>query len=117
MAGVSSQGTSFTFNDTTLTITSVQVSFGSERQRVSAPHMGLGPDEFETTFVTHRTLDELPTIEIEYIGQVPVAINASGQLSVAGKLAFSGSATCVSSTIGAAVGQLVSGSAAFRVQV
>jgi hypothetical protein len=117
MAGTSSQGTTFTFNNATLAVTSVQVSFASGRQRVSAPHMGLGPNDYEPTYVTHRTLDELPTVEIEYIGQTAVAINSSGQLSVTGKLSFSGTATCISSSIGAAVGQLVSGSASFRVQV
>jgi hypothetical protein len=117
MAGVSSQGTTFSFAGSVFTITSVQVQSGSERQRVSAPHMGLAANAFEPTFVTHRTIDELPTVSIEYIGSARPEINTSGSLSVTGRLTFSGTATCTSSQVGAAVGELVRGSASFRVQV
>lgn len=118
MAGVSSQGTTFTFIATVYTVTSVQVNYGSERQRIAGPHMGLGPDAFEPTYVLHRTIDERPTVDIEFIGQAAPTLNASGALSIAGKVAFSSTAaTCISSQIGAAVGELVRGSASFRVEV
>lgn len=117
MAGTSSQGTYFTFGGSTYTVTSVQVSSGSERQRISAPHMGLGPDEFEPTFITHRTIDELPTVEIEFIGSDVPEVNISGDLEVTGKITFSGGATCISSQVGASLGELVRGSASFRVKV
>lgn len=118
MAGVSSQGTTFTFSASTFVVTSIQVNYGSERQRVAGAHMGLGPDAFEPTYVLHRTADEQPTVDIEFIGASGPALNASGALSVAGALTFSSTAaTCISSQVGAAVGELVRGSASFRVGV
>jgi hypothetical protein len=117
MAGVSSQGTTFTFNGTDYTVTSVQVDYGAERQVVSGAHMGLGPDDFEPVFTTGRTRDERPTVQIDFIGGAIPGINASGWLSVSGKLSFNGGATCISSQVTAAIGELVRGSASFRVEV
>jgi hypothetical protein len=117
MAGVSSQGTTFTFDGTDYTVTSVQVDYGAERQVVSGAHMGLGPDDFEPVFTTGRTRDERPTVQIDFIGSSAPVLNASGMLTVAGKLSFSGESTCISSQVTAAIGDLVRGSASFRVEV
>lgn len=115
MAGVSSQGTTFSFAGTTFTVTSVQVDYGQERRFVGAGHMGLAPNEFEPIYRIHRTEDERPTVDIEFIGQTAPTPNTSGAFSIAGKLTFSGNATCVSARIGVAVGEIVRGSASFRV--
>jgi hypothetical protein len=118
MAGVSSQGTAFTFNSVTFAVTSVRYVGGSERATVSAPHMGLSRDDFEPTYITHRTSDERPNVEVEFITGTPPAIGAIGAISIAGAFSFTGAvATCVSVQVTASVGDLVRGSASFRVQV
>ena len=115
MAGVSSQGTSFTFASATYTVTSVRVNYSQERRFVGGGHMGLGPTAFEPVYLLHRTEDERPTVDIEFIGSTHPAVNATGTLTISGKLSFSGNATCVSAEVGAAVDEIVRGSASFRV--
>jgi hypothetical protein len=118
MAGVSSQGTTFTFGGGTYSITSVTVNYGQERTRISGAHMGMAADGIEPVYYGHRTVDSLPTVDVEYITASAIPqINATGAISVSGKVAFSGTATCVSSQVTASVGDLVRGSASFRVQV
>jgi hypothetical protein len=117
MAGLSSQGTTFTFNGSTFASTSVRYVGGAERSTVSAPHMGMGRDDFEPTYITHRTADERPNVEVEFISGTPPAVGAVGAISVAGAFSFAGAvATCVSVQVTASVGDLVRGSASFRVQ-
>ena len=118
MAGRSSQGTTFTFAAVTFAATSVRYVGGSERATVSAPHMGMGRDDFEPTYITHRTSDERPNVEVEFISGTPPAIGATGAISIAGAFSFTGAvATCVSVQVTASAGDLVRGSASFRVQV
>lgn len=115
MAGVSSQGTTFSFNGVTYTVTSIQVDFGQERRFVGGGHMGLSPTAFEPVYLLHRTEDERPTVDIEFIGGGVPQVNASGSISVAGKFSFAGNATCISSQVTVSVGDLVRGTASFRV--
>jgi hypothetical protein len=116
MAGVSSQGTSFTFGVSAYTITSVTVNGGAERQRVSAPHMGLGPNDTEPFYYLHKSVDSLPTVDVEFIGQTIPSVGDVGALSVSGRVAFSSTAaTCVSSQVTASLGDIVRGSASFRI--
>lgn len=118
MAGTSSQGTSFTFGLSTYTITSVSVDLGQERERVSGAHMGLGPNDIEPVYYLHRTVDSLPTVQIEFIGASAPAVNATGTLMVAGTISFSSTAaTCIAAQVSASLGELVRGSASFRVGV
>jgi len=117
MAGVSSQGTSFTFGLSTYTVTGVTVNGGAERQRVSAPHMGLGPNDTEPFYYLHKSVESLPTVDVQFIGQSIPSVGASAALSVSGRIAISGTATCISSQVTAALGDAVRGTASFRVQV
>jgi hypothetical protein len=79
--------------------------------------MGLGRDDFEPTYITHRTSDERPNIEVEFISGTPPVIGATGAISIAGAISYTFStATCVSVQVTASVGDLVRGSASFRVQ-
>lgn len=118
MAGTSSQGTSFTFGISAYTITSVSVDLGQERERVSGAHMGMGPNDIETVYYLHRSVDSLPTVQVEFIGASAPAVNATGALTVSGKVAFgSTAATCIASQVTASLGELVRGSASFRVGV
>jgi hypothetical protein len=117
--GQSSQGTSFAFNSAFYTVTSISVSDGNERRLVGEAHMGLGQDDFEPVHRLHRTVDELPTVEIEYLapsGFLPLRVNDTGQLRIIGTLSFGPrNATCTSSEVTASVGELLQGTAAFRV--
>lgn len=115
MAGVPSHGTTFSFNGATFAVTSVQVNYGQERRFVGGGHMGLAVNDFEPVYRTHRTEDERATVDIEYLAGTIPTVNATGTLSISGRISFSGQATCVSSQVVAAVGELVRGSASFRV--
>lgn len=117
MAGTSSQGTSFTFGVSAYTITSVSVDLGQERERVSGAHMGLGPNDIEPVYLLHRSVDSLPTVQVEFIGASAPSVGASAMLAVSGQLAFAGGATCIASQVSASLGELVRGSASFRVRV
>jgi hypothetical protein len=116
MAGVSSQGTYFAFAGSNYTVTSVTVNGGAERQRVSAPHMGLGPNDTEPVYYLHKSVDSLQTVDVDYIGQTIPSVGAVGALSVSGRVAFSSTAaTCVSSQVTTSLGDIVRGSASFRI--
>lgn len=111
----SSQGTTLSFRAVVYTVTSVSVGYGQERERVRIPHMGLGKDDVEDVVYTHKTQENYPTVEIEYLGSGPPAIQATGTVSIGGPFSFSGTATCVSSTVRLSVGDVVRGTASFRV--
>lgn len=117
MAGTSSQGTSFTFGASAYTITSVSVDLGQERDRVSGAHMGLGPNDIEPVYQLHRSVDSLPTVQVEFIGASAPSVGATATLTVSGKIAFTGPSTCIASQVSASLGELVRGSASFRVRV
>lgn len=115
MAGISAHGTTFSFSGQTFHVTSVAVDYGQERQRVSSAHMGLGANDREPFVRMHRTEDNLPIVSIEYItGSIP-AVGDTGTLSLTGRLSYSGGATVVTSVVAGRVGDLVRGSASFRV--
>jgi hexokinase len=106
----SAQGLTFTFGGTTLKVTSVQVN--DTQDLIDASHLGIPPNarrEFVGGFATDRE------VTIDYISNTILAAGASGSLSIAGPLTFSGTATCASASIGGSVGALVSGNATFRV--
>jgi hypothetical protein len=112
MAGVSAQGLTFTFPNTStpITVTSVQVS--DSQDLIDGSHLGIGPNqrrEFVGGFATERE------VTIDYISTTVLAAGTSGALSISGPMSFSGNATLSSASIGASVGALISGSATFRV--
>lgn len=119
MAGRSSHGSTFSFAGVAFTVTSINVNYGSERAVVAAPHMGLGPNDFETVYTLHRTRDERPVVDVEYLSLTVPAVNAFGSVTIAisGGPSISGTATCISSQVVASVGDLVRGTASFRVEV
>jgi hypothetical protein len=110
MAGISSQGLTFVFGGTTLTITSVQVN--DTQDLIDGSHLGIGPNarrEYVGGFATERE------VQIDYISNTILTAGVSGAMSINGPISFSGNSTIASSSIGASVGALVSGSATFRV--
>lgn len=111
----SSQGTTLSFGAVAYTVTSVAVGYGQERERIRTPHMGMGPNDVEDVVYSHKTQENYPTIEIEYLGSSPPVVQTSATISIGGPFAFSGPATCISSTVRLAVGDVVRGTAGFRV--
>jgi len=111
----SSQGTTLSFGAVAYTVTSVSVGYGQERGRAGIPHMGMGANDVEDIVYTHKTQENYPTVEVEYLGNSPPVVQASGTLAIGGPYSFSGPATCVSSAIRLAVGDVVRGTAGFRV--
>lgn len=112
----SSQGTTFSFIASTFTVTSIAVNYGQERERVRIPHMGMAAGDVEDVVYLHKTQENYPTVEIEYLGTAPPSLQAYGTLAIGGSaFSYSGPATCVSSNVRLSVGDVVRGSASFRV--
>jgi hypothetical protein len=118
-----SQGTSFTFSSTAYTVTRVTVNRqweGSNRAKISTAHLGSSIDQEEPYVFgfTPRSDEGGSTVEVEFLGGGVPAVGAVAALTVAGAAAFSTTAaTCVSSSVTATVGDLVRGSASFRIKV
>lgn len=112
----SSQGTTFSFIASAFTVTSIAVNYGQERERVRLPHMGMGPNDVEDVVYLHKTQDNFATVEIEYLGTSAPSLQAYGTLAIGSSaFSFSGSATCVSSDVRLSVGDVIRGTASFRV--
>jgi len=77
--------------------------------------MGLTVNDFEPLHLTHRTEDERPTVTIEYIGGSVPRPGSTGTVSISGRVGYYGAATCVSSEVNATTGDLLRGTASFRV--
>jgi hypothetical protein len=140
---ISSQGTTFTFAGTPYTVTSISVSFGegsgsgsgsgNQRQRVSAAYLDSDPNQAEPYFEIWQPdpagggrltsgggtagTSVSSTVEIEFLGISAPAYDSVGTLVIAGPVSMTFSnATCKSSTIRLAVGDVVRGSASFNVK-
>lgn len=110
MAGISAQGLTFTFGGSALTVTSVQVQ--DSQDLIDGSHLGIPPNgrrEYVGGFATQRD------VNCDYISTTVLSAGTSGALSISGPMSFSGNATLVSSSIGGSVGDLIKGSATFRV--
>jgi hypothetical protein len=110
MAGISSQGLTFSFGGSALTVTSVQVN--DSQDLIDGSHLGIAPNgrrEYVGGFATQRE------VSIDIISQTVLSAGSSGAISITGPLSFTGNATIVSSSVGGSVGDLIKGSVTFRV--
>lgn len=112
-----SQGTSFSFNGTVYTVTRVSVSLQSSktaRNKISAAHLGSSIDEPEPYVYGFkpRDIDSPCQVEIEFLGSSAPSMGASGAISTTG---YGGNGTCISSVVTASVGELLKGTAVFKV--
>lgn len=108
MAGVAAMGVTFTYNSQTLTITSFNVN--DQIDNADGSHLGIatgGRREYVPTFVQRE-------ISCDYISTTVITAQ-TGAISIAGPVSFSGNGTLVSTTVGGTVGDLIKGSATFRV--
>lgn len=115
-----SQGTGVSFGGTAYTVTRVSVNLQSQisqRPKISTAHLGTSIDS-EEPFVLGfkvRAIDSPSQVEIEFLGASAPSVGASGSLSVSGGASYSGNATCVSSVVTATTGELIKGTAVFRI--
>jgi hypothetical protein len=109
MAGVAAMGITLTYASQPLTITSFNVN--DTIDNADGSHLGIavgGRREFVPTFVQRE-------ISCDYIATNVISAQ-TGQISIGGNsVSFSGNATLTSSTVGGTVGDLVKGSATWRV--
>lgn len=135
MAGTSSQGTTFSFSGASYIATRITVTEGdgggaaggsSQRQRVSIATLGSNPNGYEPFLHIWQpdpagegggAEGKTKTVDVDFIGQEQPAAGATGTVSIGGKFVFLGQATCTGSSLTAAVGDIVRGSASFRVKV
>lgn len=110
MAGISSQGLTFSFGGTTMTVTSVQVN--DSQALVDGSHLGIAPTgrrEFVGGFGTDRE------VTIDLITTTVLVAGTTGTLNITGPISFSGTATVASTNVSAALGEVCRGSATFKV--
>jgi len=106
---VSSQGLTFTFGGTTLSVTNVSVN--ETQDLIDATDLGVAQNS-RRIYVGGFASDA--EVTIEYFGDL-LTSGTSGALVIAGPIAYTGTATISSSSVSASVGDLVRGSATFRV--
>lgn len=110
MAGVAAMGMTMTYNSQSVTITSFSVN--DQIDNADGSHLGQPVGDrrqYVPTFVQRE-------ISCDYIATTPITVQ-SAAISITGpnSLSFTGSATLTSSTIGGTVGDLIKGSATWRV--
>jgi hypothetical protein len=95
----------------------VTIEYSGERQKISGASLSTSLDAYEPTFDSYRTENEHPTVTFEYIGSGLPTVGATGAVSATiGGVTVSGQGTCTASNVRAAVGELIRGSATFRVK-
>ena len=115
-------GTSFTFNGTGYTVTNITYSVSDvsgTTEELDISHLGL------TTGATVLTMkkplvgspggDTGKEVTMDYHGSVPVAGGSTGTLTITGGIAYTGMATCSSSSVTATVNEIIKGTATFKV--
>ena len=115
-------GTSFTFNGTGYTVTNITYSVSDvsgTTEELDISHLGL------TTGATVLTMkkplvgspggDTGKEVTMDYHGSVPVAGGSTGTLTITGGIAYTGMATCSSSSVTATVNEVIKGTATFKV--
>jgi hypothetical protein len=109
MAGVAAMGITVAFSGATLTATSFSVN--DQIDNADGSHLGIaigGRREYVPTFVQRE-------ISVDYIALAQITAQ-TGAISISGAgVSFSGSATLTSSSIGGQAGDLIKGSATWRV--
>jgi hypothetical protein len=109
MAGVAAMGISVTYNSVTLTATSFNVQ--DTIDNADGSHLGVAPGgrrEYVPTFVQRE-------VSCDYIALTQITAQ-SGAISIVGQgVSFSGNATLTQASIGGSVGDLIKGSATWRV--
>jgi hypothetical protein len=115
-------GTTFSFAGTNYTVTSITYTVGATggggTDAIDISH--LGQTTGQSVLSRSRplvgsagTTDTGKSVSIEYIGNVVIAQNATGTLTITGGVSVSATATCNSSSVTLTVNDVVRGSADF----
>ena len=107
---ISAQGLTFVFNGTTISVTSVSVSDSTDL--IDATDLGVAPGD-NRIYVNGFAVDR--EVQVDYFNNDVLTAGESGQLTISGPISFSGTATINTSSLSASVGDLVRGTATFRV--
>lgn len=107
---ISAQGLTFVFAGTTLSVTSVSVNDNTEL--LDATDLGVAQGG-NRIYVNGFAVDR--EVTIDYFNNNILTAGESGALQISGPISFSGTATINTSSLTASVGDLVRGSATFRV--
>lgn len=110
MAGVAAMGVTVNYAGTTLTATSFNVQ--DQIDNADGSHLGIAPGgrrEYVPTFVQRE-------ITCDYISTTNITTQ-TGAISITGPsgLSYTGNATLTQSTVGGQIGDLIKGSATWRV--
>jgi hypothetical protein len=108
MAGVAAMGVTMTYDGSALTLTSFSVN--DQIDNADGSHLGQAVGsrrEYVPTFVQRE-------ISVDYIGTAIVSAR-TGPISISGPVSFSGNGTLTASTVSGSVGDLIKGSATWRV--
>ena len=108
MAGVAAMGLTFTYGGQSVTITSFNVN--DQIDNADGSHLGIAPGgrrEYVPTFVQRE-------VSCDYIASAQITAQ-TGAIAINGPVSFSGNGTLTSSTLSGAVGDLIKGSATWRV--
>ena len=117
-----SSGTALSFGGTNFTVTSITYTLGSTggggTDAIDISHLGQTTgasvlSQPRPLIGSAGTTDTGKTVSIEYIGNVPIAQNATGTLTITGGVSVSASATCNSSSVTLTVNDVVRGTADF----
>jgi hypothetical protein len=98
----------FTYGGNSVTITSFNVN--DQIDNADASHLGIAPGgrrEYVPTFVQRE-------VSCDYMATTQITAQ-TGAIAISGPVSFTGNATLTSSTIGGAVGDLIKGTASWRV--
>lgn len=114
-------GTTFSFGGTNFTVTSITYTLGSTGGAADAIDIShLGQTAGQSLLSQPRplvgsagTADTGKSVSIEYIGNSPIAQNATGTLTITGGVSVSAAATCNSSSVTLTINDVVRGSADF----
>lgn len=114
-----SSGTTFSFNNTNYTVTSITHTIGNPGGNDAIDISHLGQTVGQSVLTQVRPLkgaagDTGKTVSIEFIGTSAIAQGTSGTLTITGPVAISGTATCNSSSVTLAVNDVVRGNAEFQ---
>jgi len=115
-------GTTFSFGGTAFTVTNITYSVSDvtgATEELDVSHLG------QTTGATVLTMkkplvgsaagDTGKEVTMDYHGSAPVVGGSSGTLTITGGIAYSGVATCSSSSVTATVNEVMKGTATFKV--
>ena len=108
---ISAQGLTFVFDGTTISVTSVSVNDTTDL--LDATDLSVAPGG-NRVYVNGFAVDR--EVTIDYFNNDILTAGDSGALSISGPITFQGDATITSSTLGGSVGDIVRGTASFRVK-